>query len=437
MRFLLLLAIIMPANIFAAAFAFSGDWRAEVAMYHKLDLNGAMHGTGTTDYTDPASPDYNPNYDQDSTKTYWLQRFKIRPDLIVYDNVRIKNEWILLAGSALPSTNMGGAIDNFVAGGLTGADNVHAQISIRRVWLDWASDWGVFTMGRQPQNFGLGMTYNSGDGVWDYYGDSVDRIAYKLVMGTVYFKIGYDILAEGAVNYAQDDQSAFITELGYSEPESNMDMAFLWHFYFAPGRQRVHTYDVFQKKVFPVSALSIAWEAAYQKGTMGASTVQSFGMLVDFAWKPSPIEFGLKTGFATGDNDGADGKYYAFHYNRNYKIAFLLFTEDLGVGGDSVHGSQGIGADFNDLGAVFFAPYMGWNLTDSLKLSSVVAYALTQKRPTTGRAKNLGTELDLDLTYTWKEDLDTGIRAGWFFPSSYFVGRAVGMGLMATVSLKF
>jgi len=436
MRFLLLL-LLMPVNIYAAGFAYTGDWRAEVAMYHDLSLTKATPGVPSADYLDQTNPNYNP-IAANFSKTYWLQRFKIKPDLIIYDNVRIKTEWILLAGSALTSTNLGGATDNFVAGGIMGADNTHANISVRRAWLDWASDWGVFTMGRQPFNFGLGMTYNSGDGIWDYYGDSVDRIAYKLVMGTVYFKLGYDIVAEGAVNYAQDNQSGFITELGYSEPESNMDMAFLWHMYFAPGKRKVHTYDVFQKKVFPVSAISIGWEAAYQKGTMGALEVQSFGLLFDLAWNPSPLEFGIKTGFATGDNDGTDGKYYSFHFNRAYKIAFLLFNEDLGpTTSDSVHGSQGIGADFNDLGAVFFAPYFSWYLTDSLKLGSVIAYAMTQKQPTNGRTKRLGTELDLDLTYTWKEGLDTGIRSGWFFPAGYFSGRATGMGLMATVALKF
>lgn len=435
MRFLFLLLI--PANIFAAAFTYSGDWRAEVAMYHDLSLSKSG-GAPTTDYTDPSSPTYNPTYSPNRTKTYWLQRFKIKPDLIVYDNVRINTEWILLAGSALPSTNLGGATNNFVAGGVMGADNIHAQINIRRAWLDWSSDWGVFTMGRQPFNFGLGMTYNAGDGLWDYYGDSVDRIAYKLMMGSVYFKTGYDIISEGAVNYAQDNQSGFIVEAGYLEPESNMEMAFLWHMYFAPANRKVHTYDLYEKKVFPVSALSLGWEAAYQKGSMGAQTVQAFGMLFDFMWNPSPIELGIKTGFATGDNDTTDNKSYTFHYNRAYKIAFLLFNEDIGTGGDSVHGSQGIGTDFDNLGAVFFAPYFSWSLMDSLKVSSVITYAMTQKQsPDPGRTKKLGSEFDLDLTYTWKEGLDTGIRTGWFFPSSYFYSRATAMGMMATVALKF
>jgi hypothetical protein len=57
----------------------------------------------------------------------------------------------------------------------------------------------------------------------------------------------------------------------------------------------------------------------------------------------SKTEFGFKLGLATGDKGDDPNRDYAFHYNRNYKIAMLLFNEDLGVAGDSVHGSQGIG----------------------------------------------------------------------------------------------
>jgi hypothetical protein len=445
MRYLLL--ILLPANIFAAAFSYSGDWRAEVANYHNLSLSKTNAGQVSGDYLDPTNANYNPNA-VSHTKTYWLQRFKLKPDLIVYDNVRVNSEWILLAGSALNSTSLGGQTGNYSAGTVMGSDNIQAKLFIKRLWLDWSSDWGVFQMGRQPFNFGLGMTYNSGDGLWDYYGESVDRISYKLMMGSVSLKFGYEILSEGAVNYYNDDQNGFMAEFGYNEPESNVDMGFSWHMYFASGQRRVHTYDVFQKKLFPTTGITIGWEAAYQKGSMpdqnGNNTmdqVQAFGLLFDFLWKPGASEFGLKTGMATGDNNPGDGKYYTFSFSRAYKIAMLLFNEDLGIAGDSVHGSQGIGADFNGLGTIFIAPTFAYTFMDSLKVGTTFAYAMTQKRPSAGanntNKKSLGSELDIDATYKWKENLETGLRMGWFFPSGYFASRATAMGIMATVALTF
>ena len=363
----------------------------------------------------------------------------------MYDNVRINSEWMLLAGSALNSTSLGGQTGNYSAGTIMGSDNAQAKLFIRRLWLDWSSDWGVFQMGRQPFNFGLGMTYNSGDGLWDYYGESVDRISYKLMMGSVALKFGYEILSEGAVNYYNDDQDGFMTEFSYTEPESNVDMGFLWHMYFGSGQRKVHTYDLFQKKLFPTTGITVGWEAAYQKGQMTDQNgggkmdqVQAFGLLVDFSWKPGASEFDFKTGMATGDNNPGDDKYYTFSFSRTYKIAMLLFNEDIGIAGDSIHGSKGIGADFNGLGAVFFAPSYHHTFMDSLKVGTTIAYAMTQKRPLTGtQKKSLGTELDIDATYMWKENIETGIRMGWLFPSDYFSSRATAMGTMATVALTF
>ncbi|MEI6079075.1 MAG: hypothetical protein WCQ53_00355 [bacterium] len=441
MKYLVLL--LLPINVFAAAFSYSGDWRAEVAMYHDLSLNKKNPGVVSLDYATGANGAPLDPTAVSRTKTYWLQRFKIKPELIVYDNVRIKTEWILLAGSALTSTNMGGSTNNMVAGGVMGADNVHANLSVRRAWLDWSSDWGVFTMGRQPSNFGLGMKYNSGDGLWDYFGDSADRIAYKLIAGDVFFQIAYDIRAEGTVNYAGDDHSTFLAQIGYTEPESNMDIAFMWHFDFGSYGERLHTYDVYQKKTFTATGITIGWEAAYQKGTLADSfikgqndTVQAFGLLLEFDWAGNSTDFGLRTGLATGNDSPGNTKYEAFHFNRNYKIAMLLFNEDLGIAGDSVHGSQGIGADFGDRGAIFLAPYFNWTVFDNFKWGNTIASAITQKN-LDGRNKHLGVEWDTDFTYSWKDNLETGIRYGMFFPAGFFATRATAVGLMATVGLKF
>ena len=441
MKYLVLL--LLPINVFAAAFSYSGDWRAEVALDHDLSLNKNNPGTVSSDYATgsngaPLMPDA-----VSRTKTYWLQRFKLKPELIVYDNVRIESEWILLAGSALTSTNLGGNTNNMVAGGVMGSDNVHANLSVRRAWLNWSSDWGLFTMGRQPFNFGLGMVFNSGDALWDYYGDSVDRIAYKLMMGDVYFHLGYDIRSEGAVNYAGDDHDSLMAQIGYMEPESNMELAFMWYFKFGSYGERIHTYDFFQKKKFAATNITLGIEAAYQKGTQFSitnagqlETLQAFGLLFEFDWAPSSIDLGFRTGLATGNNGNNDNKDYSFHFNRAYKIAMLMFNEDLGVAGDSVHGSPGIGADFNNQGAVFFAPYEKWTMFDNFVWGNTLAYAITQKSALGGN-KHLGLEWDTDFTYMWKDNLETGIKYGMFFPAGYFATRATAVGLMATVGLKF
>jgi hypothetical protein len=113
----------------------------------------------------------------------------------------------------------------------------------------------------------------------------------------------------------------------------------------------------------------------------------------------------------------------------------LLFNEDLGIGGNSLHGSEGIGNDFEGLGAFFFSQYFSQKFIEVLKLSTTIAYARTQR--SMGRSKSLGTELDLGFDYLWKENLETGLKMGFFFPGKYFEGRKTGFGLMATVAFEF
>ncbi len=428
MKYLLLLALV-PLNVYSAAFSYSGDWRSELATYKDISLNKNNPGVASQDYIDAGDPDK-----VNRSKSYWLQRFKLKPELIVYDNVRVKSEWMLLAGSPLASTVMGGSGNNPVAGNIMSGDNLNAEIAIRRAWLEWVGDWGIFTMGRQPTHFGLGMVSNSGDGLWDYWGSTVDRVAYDLIAGDITFGIAYDITREGAVNYSGDNGNAFRMQIAYEEPESDMEIAFRWKMDFG-SNEKVHLYNLYQTKTFTSSEITLGWEAAYVKGRRQGVEQQSFGLLGEFNYHPRSAGLGLKAGLATGSSEGSN-KNYTFGYNRAYNIAMLLFNEDLGVAGDSVHASQGIGNDFNGRGAIFFAPHFKWMFINNLWWKTTFAYALTQKS-VAGRGKRLGFEWDTDFTYFWKENLETGLKFAMFFPGNHFPVRNTAVGLMATVGLKF
>lgn len=434
-----LLILCMPLNLFSAAFTYKGDWRSEIALFHQLDLSKGRHGT-VSDYYITDGMDLAAN----DTKTYWLQRFKLKPELIVDDNLRLKSEWFLLAGSASGATIMSLGTDNVAAGSIAGSDNVNAAIGLRRMWMEWISDWGILTVGRQPFHYGLGMAFNAGDGLWDYYGTSVDRIAYDLRMGSMYIKTAFDILSEGAVNYAVDDKNGFLMEVGYIKPDVNMEMALLWYMDYGAHKNKIHTYDVYQKKSYPQYDLDLGWEIAYRKGLQddteggtwtGRDKVIAFGFVFEFEWSPAISKLGFKTGFASGDDDAGNNEYYGFAFSPAYSVAMLLFNEDLGIGGDSVHASDGIGSDFEHLGAFYISPYYNITLGEVFRMGTNITYARTHRSK--GRSKVLGTELDLDFAYIWKENFETGLKFGLFFPSAYFTGRTSGFGTMLTLGFSF
>jgi hypothetical protein len=450
MKRIAILGLFLPMQLFAAAFVYEGDWRSEFSTYHDLDLSHYTHGVANPDYAAAGM-----SAAHSDSKNYWAQRFKIKPELIIDDNLRMKSELIFLAGSALNSTNMGGvtngATNNTAAGGITGLDNKNASIAVRRIWMEWVSDWGILAAGRQPFHFGLGMTFNSGDKLWDYYGNTVDRISYELKLGTIDFKIGYDVLAKGALNYSSDDQNGMLVQVTYLKPETDMEMGFLWYTDRASAnplgsfwRTNIQTFDVYSKKKWVPYNLSLNWEAAYRKGqgpdyyNLGTpSTLVEFGLLMELLWNPGSSKLGLKTGLATGDSGGSGNKYMGFQFNPAYKLGLLLFNEDINIGGDSMHASQGIGQDFQHLGAFFFAPSYSYAFLDrKLNVNADWIYAGTQKTAT-GRGKSLGTELDFSAGYKWKENMETSLITGFFFPSDYFFNRSAAFGLSIRIGVTF
>lgn len=437
MRFLFLLLFIANTS-FAATFSYSGDFRSEWAFFNNIDLSSSRKGSVADDYL--ATGDTN---NSGSSKQYLLSRFRLRPDFIVYDDVRVKSEWYFLGGTPLSASAMNNLGNANSVGWIAGGDNSTAEIGISRVWLEWSSDWGVLTVGRQPFHFGLGMLYDDGSDVWDYYETTVDRVAYNLILGNMNIKLGFDFLTEGAVNYALDNTGGLLIELGYDRPYEDMTMGFLYYMTYNNGLNS-YTYDVFQKKAFPSLDLSFAWEFAYQSGKTldynGDGTndkLQAFGFTLESYWSPSKFEMGFKTGMASGYKADAGNEYYGFNFNRNYKIAMLIFNEDIYIGADTVHGSQGIGSDFTNQGAFFFAPEFSYLFMDSkLKVATSLIYARVH-RNNLNASKELGIEWDINVNYEWKKDLNTFFKFASLFPGPYFRTRTTAVGLMFGLGLSF
>lgn len=79
-----------------------------------------------------------------------------------------------------------GAFSNTQAPVSQGVNSDRASIVVKRAWAEVAVPLGIFTFGRMPNQWGMGMLYNAGgkdpiNGTYDYdgdYGDTVDRAAF-------------------------------------------------------------------------------------------------------------------------------------------------------------------------------------------------------------------------------------------------------------------
>jgi uncharacterized protein (TIGR04551 family) len=75
------------------------------------------------------------------------------------------------------------------------------SILVKRVWGEWLLFNHVLLFaGRMPDHFGLGMVHNSGDCLNCNFGDTTDRLGFKLKIKDFYFSVSMDYPAEGVTS---------------------------------------------------------------------------------------------------------------------------------------------------------------------------------------------------------------------------------------------
>jgi uncharacterized protein (TIGR04551 family) len=128
----------------------------------------------------------------DNTNAGANLRFRLEPEFHVSDNLRVLTQIDLLDNLVLGSTPSGygtrngsvdarggyaplGIFDDDAAAPSAGRNSLRDSIIVKRVWGEWATPVGQLRFGRMPNQWGLGMIYNAGNGHDDDYGSTIDR----------------------------------------------------------------------------------------------------------------------------------------------------------------------------------------------------------------------------------------------------------------------
>jgi uncharacterized protein (TIGR04551 family) len=193
------------------------------------DLNNAEHGATacTPDETKSGSNDDPASADQgcvSRTQGGADMRFRLEPDIVISDNLRIRSQIDLLGNLVMGSTAQGNS--NFYAatgsssvGPRSGYSPVSAQtssadspvsgvnslqdaITVRRAWAEYETPVGELKFGRMPDHWGLGILRNAGDDIDADYQSTVDRIAFftGLPSMSLYAGGAWDYMHEGATS---------------------------------------------------------------------------------------------------------------------------------------------------------------------------------------------------------------------------------------------
>jgi uncharacterized protein (TIGR04551 family) len=127
-------------------------------------------------------------------------RFRLNPELHISDNLRVMSQIDILDNVVLGSSPEGYALSPSSAGGYavlprsgylpngyldttqspprSGVNSLQDTVSVKRAWAEFTTPLGEARFGRMPNNWGLGMLYNSGDGHDDDAQSTVDRIMF-------------------------------------------------------------------------------------------------------------------------------------------------------------------------------------------------------------------------------------------------------------------
>ena len=127
-------------------------------------------------------------------------RFRLNPELHISDNLRVMTQIDILDNVVLGSSPEGYALNPSSGGGYavlprsgylpngyldttqspprSGVNSLQDTISVKRAWAEFTTPLGEARFGRMPNQWGLGMLYNAGDGHDDDAQSTVDRIMF-------------------------------------------------------------------------------------------------------------------------------------------------------------------------------------------------------------------------------------------------------------------
>ena len=334
-------------------------------------------------------------------------------------------------------------------------------VAITELYAAWSQEFGQLLVGRMPMDFGLGVAFSSGSGLFDHYVDTKDAIAYKLIFGNISVMPIVGKVKSGAVGQ-QDDIWDYMAIAKYENPESELKLGGFYQLRSGtfgandyplnssigggdigtngtllngatPPASSVTRADGFKTTLIgafvseKVGDLRVSVEANLFSGDSGLKDAQLNGVSinaygiaaeVNYANPDSKLNSVLKLGMASGDDPGTTNVYEGYQFNRNYDVALLLFNHPLGqqdfLRSGMVHDNSIPVRNQLDTEAIsnamYIAPGFQYHVKDSFSWGGTFVYAMLNKDPVlTGTApnqKSAGTSMDLgeelDLNMTWK-----------------------------------
>jgi hypothetical protein len=400
---------------------------------------------------------------------------RLMPKVTVDDNVYLNSELWLgsptlgLFGDSVPYTlDRRQYYSTFSRG---------ADVSAQRLWVDVITDFGTVQVGRAPLHWGLGLLWNSGDGLWDRYQSTGDTVRLIAKFGSFSFIPAYtkystglgiggaclDPAATPACNTVGSNGSLTDYSLGFrfENPDDDFEAGLNFIRRLAGAEQTQYpvfggtggfaynTFDLYAKK--RLGKFSFGAEVPIVSGRIGGASYSATAAALETEFKPSDRwELGLRAGRAPGQPSQATNAvadYRAFYFHPNYRLGLILFNYQLAnfagpvtqnPSGAAVADSALLSPYDNPISNATYLSATGALKAGKWRFHSTWTFAQADQAATGGgfywntwsrqlaadggqaQSKSLGWEMDYGATLQWDERFQLGLDFGVFFPGAFF-----------------
>lgn len=472
--FFLLGGLAMSQSVSALELDWSGQFWAEFNYVHNYAMDATGQGSGYDSARATPKGYYAPGGGtQDAT--FQSLFLRLRPKLVVNDNIYIKSEfWVGdpiygMFGNAVPYS-----VDQrqFYSSQARGS-----FIAAQRVWGEFITDIGTFQVGRLPLHWGLGVVWNSGENLWDRYMSTGDSIRWVAKFGSFSFIPSFIVNSTGnsiagSCNVSgttctpgggAGGVSDYSLILKYENTEDELEGGInLIKRLAGPTQDSVYgiqttqgqaaymnfvTYDLYAKK--KLNRFTFGAEVPIVSGALGGASYQTFGVATEINWKTTDIlDLNLKVGYAPGQTNflgGTMDNFKAFYFNPNYHIGMVMFNYQLAnFAGPQTQNNPNlapnqlkspydnpiVNAQYLSLGAQI-KPWDKWTIRPGF------VYAVAPQSAASGQtffnywtktiqtavkdqAKDLGWEVDLGVTFQWDEYFTFSWDNGLYMPGGFY-----------------
>lgn len=427
--------------------------------------------------------------DPKEQKSYLLQNLTLSPKIVAVDGVNIIGTFQFLGNPSYPGSQTGQFFGqrpsaNASSSTVLGRNQGSSQFDVRHLYLNINQEYGAIVVGRAPVNFGLGISYNAGNGAFDHWGDSHDLVGYKFLVGNLSMMpmIGkpYDLsVAQGR------DVTDTMIDIQYNNPETESTFG-IFHTQrnAAPasndasniltgtvtGNYNVKSTNLLLGRGW--ESFKFKLEAGFQDGNTGLSVgsdevkVNGYGIVyeMEFPRPQSKWDWKFKGGIVSGDNPNTTN-FEGFALHRNYDVAFLMFNHPLGrydlfrtafqrqrspsctTAPCPAYANEESLDEEAISNTIFFNPVFTYSFSDKWAWRNSLVYAQLQTNSSTvvgnDVSKDIGFEWDTSLVYRPHERIQWVNEVGFLMPGAAFKEGSVNrdnnfnFGFQSKASISF